>query len=130
MARRRQIYLVKTGGPPLPSPAIAGSVPPDGAPGGDAGRMISLGTLAEVARIMAGYNTAPDGSGPEGYGDALGMAVFHGPGYTVEMPTTSQEVPQAIVTLLDEDFAWSVLGKMCKEQGWRMMDPETGRTFG
>ena len=127
MARRRQIYLVKTGsgGSGGPSGHGRGASASTGA-----GALVPLGSLDGLTRIMAGYNTSPDDSGPQGYGEALGMAMFYGPGYTVEMPTGADEVSQAIVTLLDEEFAWSVLGKMCKEQGWRMMDPETGRTFG
>jgi hypothetical protein len=128
VARRRQIYLVKTTGGPAPgSPSRPGV---GGQGGGGAGSLVPLGTLDDLIRIMAGYNTSPDGSGPQGLGEALGMAILYGPGYTIEMPAGTDEVAQAIVTLLDEDFAWSVLGKMCKEQGWRMMDPETGRTFG
>ena len=125
MARRRQIYLVKPAQRPSAdgrprSPGSSASPPP----------LAPLGELRDLLKQMAGYNTAPDGSGPEGLGESPGMAVLHGPGFTVEMPTSTDEIGQAIVTLADEDIAWSVLGRMCKEQGWTMMDPETGRTFG
>jgi len=121
VARRRQIYLVRPAEPRAGRPRAPGSGSPPLAP---------LGNLRDILRAMAKYNTAPDGSGPEGLGEAVGMAFLYGPGYTVEMPTTTDEVGQAIVNLQDEDFAWSVLGRMCKEQGWMMMDPESGRTFG
>jgi len=110
VARRRQIVLFREG-------ARAGESEP-------------LGSVGELARLCAGYNIAPDGSGPEGYGEALGMAMFYGPGLVMEVPNTGEDARQAIVTLTDEDFAWAVLGKMCKHEKLKMMDPETGRTFG
>lgn len=123
MARRRQIYLVKPagGGEGGGRPRSGSGAPP---------KLEPLGPLRDVMDRMARYNTAPDGSGPDGLGESPGMALLYGPGYNVEMPASTDEVGQAIVTLLDEDIAWSVLGRMCKEQGWMMMDPETGRTFG
>jgi hypothetical protein len=123
LARRRQIYLVKC------ADGGAGSGRPRQGSAG-AAQLIPLGELKDLIPRMAPYNTAPDGAGPEGLGENVGMALLYGPGYTLEMPTTSDEVGQAIVTLLDEDIAWSVLGRMCKAEGWMMMDPETGRTFG
>lgn len=106
----------------------AGSRPRGG--GGGPPPLAPLGELRDILDAMSRYNTAPDGGGPEGLGEVPGMAFLYGPGFTVEMPTTTEQVGQAIVNLLDEDFAWSVLGRMCKEQGWMMMDPESGRTFG
>lgn len=130
MARRRQIYLVKTTAVGNAASASHPSHRPGTASNSSGGSLQPLGELKELTKAMAGYNTAPDGSGPAGVGEALGMAIFYGPGFTIEMPTGASEVSQAIVSLIDEDFAWSVLGKMCKQQGWKMMDPETGRTFG
>ena len=36
----------------------------------------------------------------------------------------------AIVTIIEEEIAWPVLGRLGKQHGWQMADPETGRTFG
>ncbi|MBX3359744.1 MAG: hypothetical protein KF745_15100 [Phycisphaeraceae bacterium] len=118
LARRRQIYLVKS------ASAMSGSAP------AGAGTLVPLGELSGLIESLRPFNTAPDGSGPAGCGDSIGVAVLHGPGFTIEMPTGTDEVNQAIVSLQDEDFAWAVLGKACKSLGWRMMDPDSGRTFG
>lgn len=102
-------------------------------PGEGVGSMEPMGTLKEVLAAAGNFNVAPDGSGPSGMGSAPGMAVLHGPGFVVEVPDSGgmkADVMQVMVTVTDEDFAWPVLSRMCKAAGWRMMDPETGRTFG
>lgn len=111
MAKKRQIILLRT------DPAKGGGIQP-------------LGSLEEVVSMVAPFNTAPDGSGPQGYGERLGLAMLYGPGFVVEVPSGAEEVNQLMVTVTDEDFAWAVLMRMCRMAGLRMMDPETGRTFG
>ncbi len=32
--------------------------------------------------------------------------------------------------MTDDDFAFPVLLRLCREQKWTMLDPETGRRFG
>lgn len=92
--------------------------------------MEPLGTIREVVRAVAPYNCSPDGSGAEGLGERLGLGMLYGPGFIVEMPTGNDEVSQLMVTVTDEDFAWAVLVRMCRGLSLRMMDPDTGRTFG
>jgi len=94
------------------------------------GEMPSLGSLREVVTLISGYNTSPDGSGPEGMGEASGIGFMYGPGFVIEVPTSAESISQLMVTITDEDFAWSVLMRMCRQLQWKMMDPETGRTFG
>ena len=137
MARRRQIYLVKTGGA---SGATAGSsshARAHGAPAADT--LTPLGSLKDLAKIMSGYNTSPDGSGPHGFGERLGTGVFFGPGMVLEVPLMEEpdahrgqgpDIRQILVSVTDEDFAFPVLMRLCKLSGWQMMDPESGRTFG
>ncbi len=93
---------------------------------GPGGAMTPLGTLREVRERLAGFNTSMDGSPPRG----MGTELLHGPGLIVEIATSLDPVSQAIVTINDEDIAMAVLFRMCKSQGWKMMDMETGRTFG
>jgi hypothetical protein len=112
LAKKRQIILFRS--------------PPGGATGG----MESLGDLREVVRSLAPYNTAPDGSGAEGLGERLGLAMLYGPGFIMEVPTGNDDVAQLLVTVTDEDFAWAVLMRLTRGLGLKMMDPETGRTFG
>lgn len=104
---------------------------PAGAAGG--GAMEPLGTVGEVVEGLGRFNVAGDGSGPRGMGNAAGMSVLYGPGFIVELPgdgDPKSDVMQVMVTITDEDFAWPVLSRMCKDRKWKMMDPDSGRTFG
>ncbi len=85
----------------------------------------SLGIKRDLLQILASLNTSPDGS------DEPGGAVAYGPGITVEFPMVDDkdEVFQALISITDEDIAWSVLGRMCQRHGWALMDPDSGRTF-
>lgn len=85
-----------------------------------------MGSLREVQEAFAPFNTATDGSPSRN----PGLSILYGPGIIVEIPLTGSEVRQALVTIKDEDLAWSVLWRLCRNNGWRMMDPETGQTFG
>lgn len=85
-----------------------------------------LGSIKEVLEQLARYNTGPDGP-PKA---DLGVRVLHGPGLVMEMPTGQDEVRQIMVTMTDDDFAFPVLSRLCREQRWTMMDPESGRRFG
>ncbi len=101
-----------------------------GGGGGGAPAPSSLGSLKTVLLEFAPFNTAPDGSGPDGMGDAMGVGVLHGPGFRAEVPTMSEVVAQVILTISDEDFAFPVLMKMCRTNKWRMMDPDSGQSYG
>jgi len=85
----------------------------------------SLGIKRDLLKAFATLNTAPDGS------DESGGTVAYGPGITVELPMVDDkdEVFQALISITDEDIAWSVLGRMCQRFGWALMDPDSGRTF-
>ncbi len=86
----------------------------------------TLGTRREVLDKLARFNTAPDGS-PAGGG---GTERIYGPGFTVELATSTDLIAQALLSLNDEDIAWPVLMRLCKELAWSMTDLESGRTFG
>jgi hypothetical protein len=94
------------------------------------GGLSPLGSVREVVDLLSCFNTAPDSPGAASRAEASGVAVLYGPGLIVELPTGVDEVSQAMVTVTDEDFAWPVLWRLCSQNGWRMMDPDTGRTFG
>lgn len=105
----------------------------------DKGQMLPLGTLREVRETMGRCNLAPDGSGPHGYGERLGVALLFGPGLVCEIalqdePTANKgqgpEVSQVLVSMTDEDFGFPVLLRLCKQAKWKMLDPDTGRSFG
>ncbi len=86
---------------------------------------VSLGTYAQVIESLSIYNTAPDGSQEN-------MGVLFGPGFTVQLPFVGPNDPvmQALVNLDEEDSAWLVLTRLCKRLNWKMLDPNSGRTFG
>jgi len=114
MARHRQLVLMK------PAPSDEGVV---------SAELASLGSMAEVLVVFGAFNTAGDGAST----GANGMALLFGPGMIVEVPEPADRdagVCQAMVTVKDEDLAWSVLWRLCRKHGWKMMDPETGQSFG
>lgn len=95
--------------------------------------MDPLGTFKEVVAAAGRFNVGADGSGAGGYGEVPGVAILHGPGFTLEVPgdgSPREAVTQIMANVTDEDFAWPVLSRMCKANSWKMMDPDTGRTFG
>jgi hypothetical protein len=86
----------------------------------------NLGSIAEFREAIARYNTAPDG-GPS---KALGMEQLYGPGFILELPAGVSPVTQSIVHVNDEDSAWPVLSRLCKTLGWKLVDMDSGRSFG
>ena len=85
----------------------------------------SLGIKRDLLKSLATFNTAPDGS------EESGGTVVYGPGIIIEFPMVDDkdEVFQALISITDDDIAWSVLSRMCQKYGWALMDPDSGRTF-
>ncbi|MCC6427786.1 MAG: hypothetical protein IT435_13315 [Phycisphaerales bacterium] len=88
--------------------------------------MASLGTARQVKAILELYNTSPDGSP----GRSLGTEMLYGPGMVVDIPTSAESVTQIMASVTDEEIAWPVLSKLCRDQKWKLIDLESGRTFG
>lgn len=109
MARKRQLVLIK-----LEDPDDPASSP------------VPLGSAREFRESVARFNTATDG-GPQ---KRSGTEVYHGPGIVVEIAPIDDEVRQALVTCLNEDFAWPILREICKANGWKLQDMESGQMFG
>ena len=76
-----------------------------------------LGTRAELVERMGGFNTAPQSDGED---------VLYGPGIRIEMPP-SDPVTQMLLTIVEEEIAWHVIMKLIKAQGWKLLDPASGR---
>lgn len=85
-----------------------------------------LGSRREVGDTFARYNTSTDGGPARG----AGTETLYGPGMLVELPTGSPTIVQAMVSMSDDELAMPVLMRLCKEQGWQMVDLESGRAFG
>ncbi len=86
-----------------------------------------LGSRQEVRDALSRFNTGVDGSPPK---PTAGTELLHGPGMLVELPTTTDAVVQAMVTMTDDDIAWPVLMRICQQLKWKMVDLESGRSFG
>ncbi len=88
------------------------------------GRQSPLGTRSEIIKALSPYNTAPDGSGD--------TSIAFGPGYTVQFPLTDprEDINQCLIAIVEEEIAISVLLRLCKNTGWALLDPDSGRTFG
>ncbi|HBS28547.1 MAG TPA: hypothetical protein DEB06_03630 [Phycisphaerales bacterium] len=116
MSKTRQIVLVKL---------LSGEEGEDDAP--SVLNAIPLGTYEQVVDALSAFNTTPDGSN-----SAESFGVLYGPGLLIQMPMVGPKDPvmQAAVSLQEEDIAWTVLARICKRLGWKMMDPGSGRTFG
>jgi hypothetical protein len=93
----------------------------------ESGGMPSMGSAAEVADMLARYNTTPDGAKPHPASQDTGVRTLYGPGMLVEMAPQDDEVKQLMVTMTDEDFAFPVLTRACRAFKWTMMDPESGQ---
>jgi hypothetical protein len=107
--KKRILVLMK---PRDPEDPAAGSVP--------------LGSPKDLIEALATFNVAPDGAPRK----ALGTAVLHGPGFTLEYASSQDELNQAMIVVNDQDFAWPVLSRMCRAHGWKMQDTESGQVFG
>lgn len=101
--------------------------------------MEPLGSLREIRGQLGRFNIAPDGSGASGMGERVGTGVFHGPGLVAEVPLAEEpstrggegpQISQILVTVTDEDFAFPVLIGLCRQFKWKLMDPDSGRSFG
>ncbi|MSR19042.1 MAG: hypothetical protein EXS00_07755 [Phycisphaerales bacterium] len=80
--------------------------------------MPPLGSRADVLQSLAGLNIASDGTS-EG--------LLHGPGIMLEMMPQEDPVRQILLSINDEDIAWSVIMRMLGKLPWELLDPESGR---
>lgn len=109
--KSRQIVLVK---------------PEADAEPGTIGQMQPMGKFQKLSGELEAFNTAGDGV----KGAALGTERLYGPGFTMQMPASSADVTQILVSVTEQDTAWPVLSRICRTMGWRMQDMETGAVFG
>jgi hypothetical protein len=85
-----------------------------------------LGTPAQLVAACAAFNTAPDGARR----GSVGTEVLYGPGFVLEYAQNQKSLSQALVNVNEVDIAWPVLSKLCRAQGWKMQDAESGQVFG
>ncbi|MBA4040086.1 MAG: hypothetical protein C0468_07190 [Planctomyces sp.] len=109
MARSRQVIVMK---------AVSPEDDDDGLP--------VIGPASKVQRVLERYNTAPEAL-ENARPNSVGLLRLFGPGMVLEMSATEPQVRQIMVTMTDEGFAFPVLARLCREQRWALMDPETGQ---
>ena len=118
LAKSRQILLVRTLGRPTSDEDDEVRVPmPE--------EMTPLGRMSEVIDALRDFNTAPDGAR-----DTAG--VVFGPGFSGQLPLVgmNDDVGQVLVSISEDEIAWPVLFNICRQLGWKLMDPTSGRMFG
>ena len=86
-----------------------------------------LGSRAAVIDMLGSANTAHDGSPRK---PNASSEFLYGPGMIAELPLGQDPLTQVMVQVNDADVAWPVLSRLCKKQGWQMVDVESGQTFG
>jgi len=84
-----------------------------------------LGTIEQIEKMLAAFNTAEDGSS----NTTLGLLRLHGPGFVLDLPTSIDKPMQMMASVNDDETAWPVLSRICRNLGWSMTDGETGQTF-
>tara|TARA_Y100001933_G_scaffold240192_1_gene265515 strand:+ start:454 stop:780 length:327 start_codon:yes stop_codon:yes gene_type:complete len=108
VAKRRQLALIK-----LEDPDDRTS------------QTVPLGKQADFEAALAPFNTATDGGTPKG-----GSVTFYGPGLVIEIVPMDGLVRQALVYCQNEDFAFPILYRVCRANGWKLQDMESGQMFG
>ena len=90
---------------------------------------VSLGSVDEFVRAIEPFNTRTDRE-VACKNDGSGSIVFYGPGLVLEIIPMDGQVRQALVYCQNQDFAFPVLYRMCKANGWKLQDIDTGQMFG
>jgi hypothetical protein len=60
------------------------------------------------------------------------VGVLFGPGFSGQLPLVgpNDDVGQVLVSISEDEIAWPVLFNICRQLGWKLMDPTSGRMFG
>lgn len=99
----------------------------EGSTASGGGELAPMGSRAEVVVWLGNFNTSHDGGPPK---SNAASEFLYGPGLVAELPLGQDPVNQVMVQVNDADVAWPVLSRMCKSLLWRMVDVESGQTFG
>lgn len=109
MAKRRQLALIKLEDP---DDRMSPTVP--------------MGSRAEFESALEPFNTGSDGGADKG----TGSVTYYGPGLVIEIVPMDDIVRQALVYCQNEDFAFPILFRICRANGWKLQDMESGQMFG
>jgi len=84
------------------------------------GGMAPIGSRADLVRELSLRNTSAERPGDD---------VLHGPGIEIQMAPEQDPITQMLLTINDEDIAWTVILRLAKELNWRIFDPRSGRSL-
>ena len=84
------------------------------------GTLGAIGSRADVVKSLALRNTAAECEGGE---------IMYGPGVNIELPPNQDPVLQMLLSITDDDIAWTVIMKLAKDLQWKILDPASGREF-
>jgi hypothetical protein len=85
---------------------------------GKAGELAPIATRSELVKQLALRNTGPERTGDD---------VLYGPGIEIQLAPGQDPVTQMLLTITDEDIAWTVIMRLARELQWRLFDPRSGR---
>ena len=89
-------------------------------PAAGAGALAPIGSRDHLIRDLFDCNTGPQREGED---------ILYGPGIRIELPPGQDPITQMLLTLTEPDIGWQVLMRLARKQGWRVLDPNTGREF-
>ncbi|MSR33413.1 MAG: hypothetical protein EXS12_01200 [Phycisphaerales bacterium] len=84
------------------------------------GTLGAIGSRADVVKSLSLRNTCADIEGGQ---------VLYGPGVNIELTPDQDPVLQMLLTITDDDIAWTVIMKLAKDLQWKVLDPTSGREF-
>jgi len=76
-----------------------------------------LAGRSDLFAQLAVFNTSPEAPG----GDVL-----YGPGIRIDLPPEQDPVRQMLLTVVDDDIAFSVIRRILGRFAWRILDPISG----
>ncbi len=84
------------------------------------GERTPIGSRDELLRELANRNTGPERPGED---------TLFGPGIQIDLAPGEDPITQMLLTINDEDIAWTVILRLGRELHWRIFDPRSGRSL-
>lgn len=76
-----------------------------------------LSARSDLVERLAAFNTSPERPGED---------VLYGPGIRIDLPPDQDPVRQMLLTVVDDDIAFSVIRRILGSFAWRILDPISG----
>jgi len=85
---------------------------------GKSGELAPIAPRSEIIRQLADRNTGPERTGDD---------VLYGPGIEIHLAPGQDPITQMLLSVTDEDIAWTVILRLARDLHWRIFDPYSGR---